>query len=327
MARRHTLSAVPVDTRHNPVIVVAGPTASGKSALALRVAEEVNGVVINADSMQVYRDLRVLTARPSVEDEARAPHKLYGIMAGDTLCSAGRWGELAAAAIHEARAQGQVPIVCGGSGLYLRALMEGLSPIPAIDPALRASLRAQLEGMGNPAFHDLLARVDPQAAAILPPGDTQRMLRAMEVHQATGRSIYGWQRQPTIRPIEAEFLVFVLDPPRDHLYTACDWRFARMVEHGAIEEVKGLLRLKLPADAPVMKALGVAELSAFLRDEISLNEAITTASLATRHFAKRQTTWCRGQIVADMVLSAQYSESLDRKIFPIIRRFLLTDAS
>lgn len=313
--------------RRNPVIVVAGPTASGKSALALDLAEAVEGVVINADSMQVYSDLHLLTARPSASDMARVPHSLYGMLPGHELCSAGRWSDMAAAEITACRTAGRVPIVCGGSGLYLRALMQGLSPIPAIDPVVRMAVRSQMIEIGNEAFHAELAARDPHAARVLHVGDTQRLIRAMEVFQATGRSFYEWQEAPTTRPVEADFLVLVLDPPRDELYARCDARFDQIMQYGGLAEVKSLLRRGLPPNAPIMKALGVAELKAHLYDKVPLEQAVADAKQMTRNFAKRQVTWCRGQISADHVIAAQYSESLKGEIFPIVRRFLLTGVS
>lgn len=310
-----------------PLLVVAGPTASGKSALALDIARDVNGVVINADSMQVYRDLRVITARPSPEEEALVPHRLYGVLAGAEVCSAGRWAEMAAAAVRAAWDAGQVPILCGGTGLYIHALTVGLSPIPPVPDAVRAQARADMAARGNAAFHARLAAADPVMGGRLNIGDTQRTLRAWEVLQATGRSLAAWQEEPPVRLIEAAPFTLLLEPPRDILYARCDGRFRLMMAAGAVEEVRALDALGLPAAAPVMKALGVPELRRFLHGACPLESAVAKAQQTTRNFAKRQGTWFRGQLRADMTLQTQYSESLRGEIFSKVRHFLLTGAT
>lgn len=307
-----------------PLLVVAGPTASGKSALALDLARAVGGVVINADSMQVYRELRVVTARPSPEEEALAPHRLYGVLSGAEVCSAGRWAEMAAAAVRAAWEAGQVPILCGGTGLYIHALTVGLSPIPPVPEDIRAQARADMETLGNATFHARLAAADPAMGARLNVGDTQRTIRAWEVLQATGRSLADWQRDPPVKLIEARPFSLLLEPPRDVLYGRCDARFRLMMEAGALDEVRALDALGLPEDAPVMKALGVPDLRRFLHGACSLAAAVSKAQQTTRNFAKRQGTWFRGQLRADETLTAQYSESLRDEIFAKVRHFLLT---
>ncbi|MFA7429954.1 MAG: tRNA (adenosine(37)-N6)-dimethylallyltransferase MiaA [Rhodospirillaceae bacterium] len=306
------------------IITVAGPTASGKSALALDLARAFDGVVINADSMQVYRELRVITARPSVEEEGQAPHRLYGVLPGAEVCSAGRWAEMAAAEVRAAWAAGKVPILCGGTGLYIHALTVGLSPVPAIPGDVRARARADMVELGNPAFHARLAAADPVMGARLDVGDTQRTIRAWEVLQATGRSLATWQAEPPVPMIEASSFTLLIEPPRDILYARCNARFAMMMEGGALDEVRGLDALGLPPAAPVMKALGVPELRGFLHGEATLEAAVTKAQQTTRNFAKRQGTWFKGQLRADETLRAQYSESLREEIFAKVRRFLLT---
>jgi tRNA dimethylallyltransferase len=306
------------------VIVVGGPTASGKSALALDLAEEFGGTVINADSMQIYRELSVLTARPTGADEARAPHRLYGALPDSERCSAARWQAMALEEIRTARASGRVPIVVGGTGLYLRALMEGLADIPPVPAAIRASIRDLQADIGSPGLHALLTERDPETAARLKPGDTQRLLRAVEVLEATGRSITAWQSDPVAGPPAGlRFLPVVVDPPRETLYAACDGRFDKMIELGALDEVRGLMALDLPADLPVMKALGVPELSSYLRSEIGLSEAAASARQSTRRYAKRQGTWFRHQLAPAHgchVIYAQYSESLKPAVCNIIRK-------
>jgi tRNA dimethylallyltransferase len=313
----------------HPVLVVAGPTASGKSGLALAAAEEFGGTVINADSMQVYRELRVLTARPSDADEARVPHRLYGILAAAERCSAGRWATLAADAIAEAHGQGRLPIVVGGTGFYVKALISGLSAIPEVAADMRAEAMALYARLGAEAFQAELSRVDPVSAARLRVSDTQRLTRAYEVWLATGRALSDWQGEPAIPPVPgAAFFTIVLDPPRAALNAACDARFEVMLAAGALDEVRALVTqvrdLGLDPGLPALKALGVADLMRHLAGEQSLAAATAAAKLATRRFAKRQSTWFRTQIDPNERLFEQFSESLNAKIFPKIRDFILT---
>ncbi len=314
----------------DPLLLIAGPTASGKSGLAVAVAEAFGGVVINADSMQVYRDLRILTARPSPADEARVPHALYGVLDGREGCSVARWLDLARTAIAGARAAGRLPILVGGTGLYLKALTQGLSPVPDIPPAIRSAARALLAEIGNEAFHVRLGRRDPVMASRLSPGNTHRLLRAWEVLEATGRSLAEWQAlsewqaHPHSGGCGARALTLALLPPREGLRAACDRRFLSMVEAGALAEVAALAERDLDPSLPVLKALGVPELRRHLSGEMSLDAAITLAQTATRRYAKRQVTWIRHQLSGAHIVPAQYSESLNAEIFPIIHRFLLT---
>lgn len=308
----------------SPAIVVAGPTASGKSALALAVAREFGGVVVNADSMQVYDVLRVLTARPSVEEEARAPHRLYGVLSPDVACSAALWRDMAAAEMQAAWAAGRLPVLCGGTGLYIRTLQQGLSPIPEIPADVRAAARALFADLGNAGFHRRLAERDPLTASRLDPGNSQRLVRAWEVLEATGRPLAEWQAEPPVGAMPARWLTFALLPPRDALYARCDARFRLMVEQGALDEVRALMALGLDPALPAMKALGVPELMAHLRGETGLDEAVAAAQQATRNYAKRQVTWFRHQLISPHALREQFSESLPSQIFPIIRQFLLT---
>ncbi len=311
------------DSYSAPAVIVAGPTASGKSALAMALAVEFDGVVINADSMQIYRELRVLTARPSAEDEGRVPHRLYGVLPVGDACSAARWRDLALGELEAARGCGKLPIFCGGTGLYLRALMRGLSPIPDIPVDVRDAVRARLERDGAAAMHDALTRVDPDIAARLAPGDSQRIARAWEVFEATGQALSKWQAMPESGPPPyTRFATIVLRPPRAALYAACDTRMRRMAEGSALAEIAGLPEID-PA-LPAMKALGIAGFQRHLAGEIALEEAILAAQQATRRYAKRQTTWFRNQIIADLDINTQYSESLLTKIFSFIRQNLLT---
>ncbi|MFO7483957.1 tRNA (adenosine(37)-N6)-dimethylallyltransferase MiaA [Oceanibaculum nanhaiense] len=312
-----------------PVIVVAGPTASGKSALAVEIAEAFRGVVINADSMQIYADLRVLTARPSEAEERCVPHRLYGVLDGDEKCSAGRWREMALAEISRAHAAGLLPVLCGGTGLYLQTLMRGIAPVPAVPASFRAAATALHAQLGGPGFHARLAERDPVMAARLHPGNTQRLIRAWEVMEATGRSLADWQAAPrTGAATGLDFLSFTLLPARDALYAACDGRLMQMVEAGALEEVRALLARGLDPALPVMKALGVRELAAHIEGELPLEDAIDRAQRETRRYAKRQMTWFRHQMADAMRIEtgygAKYSTSPRDEIFSKIRQSGLT---
>ena len=313
-----------------PVVIVAGPTASGKSGLALALAERLPGSVINADSMQVYKELAVLTARPDAAALARAPHLLYGVLPAAEACSAALWRDKALAAIAEAQAAGRVPIVTGGTGLYINALIHGLAAIPEIPDAIRRAARVRLEVLGPVAFHGELASRDPVMGAWLRASDGQRLLRAWEVLEATGRSLADWQADPTDPGHDLRFLIVLIMPPRAALHEAVDARLWRMIGAGALAEVKALMALKLDPSLPVMKALGVPELAAHIVGETTLAEAVAAAQASTRRYVKRQATWFRHQLEpgkgdALTALDAQYSDSMTAEIFPKIRQFMLTD--
>lgn len=303
------------------VVLVAGPTASGKSALALDLAERFGGVVINADAMQVYGEMRVLTARPSLADEARVPHRLYGFLPVTEICSAGRWRALAVEAAHAVHAAGGLPIIVGGTGLYLKALTEGLSPVPPIPAATRTSARARLETLGAEAFHAALALRDPVMAARLRPSDRQRLARAMEVIEATGVSLADWQGRASAKE-GFRFFTLLLAPPRGALNAACDARFRKMVEAGALDEARAM-RVLDPV-LPATRAVGLRELIRHLDGEIALEEAVSLAQVATRQYAKRQMTWFRNQLHDPTVLGEQYSESARQEIFSKIEHWQLT---
>lgn len=307
-----------------PAVVICGPTASGKSGLALAVARELGGVVINADSMQVYDALPLLTARPAAADLEAAPHRLYGVLPPTETCSAARWRDMAAAEMEAARAAGRLPILCGGTGLYLKTLMEGLSPIPDIPEEIRAAARARLAEMGNAAFHAELAARDPVMAARLDPGNSQRLARAWEVIEATGRSLAAWQAEPLEGAVPARWFTIVLDPGRPDLYARCDARFRAMMAAGALDEVREFEALGLAPGLPIQKALGRRELAAHLAGEMEPQAAVAAAIQATRNYAKRQGTWFRHQISAQETVAEQLSESLIATIFMKIRQALLT---
>lgn len=278
-------------------VAIAGPTASGKSGLALILAERHGGVVINADSMQIYSDLRVLTARPSPADEARAPHRLYGIADGASAFSAAAWALQAKREIDAARAQGRLPILVGGTGLYFRSLFSGLSDIPTVPEEIRAHWRARAVLEGPATLHAELARRDPATAARLRPSDPQRLVRALEVLDATGRSLSDFHADAATPPESSRgWKRLVLGPERSALAERIAGRFRAMVAEGAIEEVRALIDRRLAPSLPVMKAIGVAELGGVLGGAHDMDTAIALAVAATRRYAKRQTTWFRTQM-------------------------------
>jgi len=309
-------------------LIVAGPTCSGKSALALALAERLGGVVINADSMQVYRELRIVTARPTPEEEARAPHALYGVRPAGEAGNAAWWRAAALAAMAEARAAGHLPILCGGTGMYFSALVDGIAEIPECGEAARAEARWLLAEQGPVALHASLAKVDPATAARLRPSDSQRVARAWEVWRATGRGLVSWQGEKG-EPAPWRFSAILLDPPREVLRTAIAGRFTAMLAGGALEEVRALLALGLDPALPAMRAHGVPELAAHLRGEIALVEAARRAELATGQYTKRQATWFRHRRMADPARThtiharigglEQFSESEKAEIFRFIR--------
>ncbi len=309
-----------------PVLIIAGPTASGKSALAAALAEEIDGTVVNADSLQTYRDLSILTARPDAAALARAPHRLYGYLDAAERGSAALWRALAMDAIAGATRAGRLPIVVGGAGLYLRALQHGLAPIPPIPQEVRQEALALHRALGGAGFRERLAGLDPAGAERLFAGDRQRLVRAYEVVRATGTPIAAWRRQPD-RASPYRFATILLAPPRDRLYAACDSRFAAMIAAGGLDEAARLAARGLDPELPAMKALGLPELLRHLRGETPLGEAVASAQRATRRYAKRQTTWFRHQCRPDITFAEQLSERLLRCSRQFIDRFLLTPAA
>jgi tRNA dimethylallyltransferase len=307
-----------------PALIVTGPTCSGKSALALALAERLGGTVINADSMQVYRELRILTARPTAADEARAPHALYGIRPAAEPGSVAWWRAAALAAM----AHATLPILCGGTGLYLAALVGGLADLPDPGPAARAEARRLLAELGAPALHARLAAVDRATAARLAPHDRQRIARAWEVWRGTGRGLADWlDAGAAVSPAGWRFKTVLLDPPRADLRAAIARRFGAMLAAGALQEVQALLALGLDPRLPAMRAHGVPELSACLRSEIPLEEAERRAVLATGQYVKRQATWLRHHrlggdrrtIVTGFSESAQFSQEIITDLLSFVR--------
>ncbi|MDB5652119.1 MAG: tRNA ((37)-N6)-dimethylallyltransferase MiaA [Hyphomicrobiales bacterium] len=278
-------------------LLIAGPTASGKSALAIRLAQELGGLVVNADSMQVYRDLRIITARPTLEEEAMVPHRLFGHVDGAVNYSVGKWVEDAKRQVAEITASGRLPIFAGGTGMYFKALLRGLSEIPAVPDTVRAEVRASAEGASPGELHARLATSDPLTAARLRPTDPQRILRALEVFAATGQPLASFHESrsaPILDP--ARCLAFFLAPERALVTDRIDRRFETMMEHGALDEVERLAARGLDPALPVMRAHGVPGLIAYLRGEETLAEAIARGQRDTRAYAKRQFTFIRHQL-------------------------------
>lgn len=281
------------------VILIAGPTASGKSALAMRLAEERGAVVVNADSMQVYKELRILTARPSEEEEARVPHRLYGHRSAVEAYSVADWLRDVAPLIAAARADGPPLVIVGGTGLYFKALLEGLAPVPDIPAHIRDYWRTRGRSEAAEALHAELSRRDPAMAERLRPSDPQRIIRALEVVEATGRSLGEWQEvagEALLRGEEAEKIY--LSPPRAALYARCNARLEGMVEAGALDEVRHLMTLGVPSDRPAARAHGVPHFMAHLRGQLNLEAAMDLAKADTRHYAKRQFTWARRNMMS-----------------------------
>ena len=301
-----------------PILVISGPTASGKSQLALALAERLVGEIINADSMQVYRELSILTGRPSPEDEARVPHHLYGIQSVSDVSSVGMWLKAAATVIEKVRNRNHLPIVCGGTGLYLKVLFEGLAPVPEVPTDLVARARELYNIDGAAAFHARLREIDPIAADRLPPTDRQRLIRAYTVRQATGRTLDDWKSMQTRgSPVKGPFYIVNLKPPREDLYDRINRRLIRMIELGALSEVRHL-DPSLGADIPALKALGVAEFRSHIDGQCCLEEAIERSQKGTRNFAKRQATWFRNNLTANLLFEGFGECAKDI----VIRKFL-----
>jgi tRNA dimethylallyltransferase len=318
---------------NDDVLVVTGPTASGKSALALALAERLCGTIINMDAMQCYRDLRVLTARPTPGEEARVPHALYGVRDGADPASAGWWRGAALAAIGDARAAGRLPILCGGTGLYLRTLTGNLADLPAIPDWARAEARAMV-ARGAAGAHAWLAERDAATAGKLRPSDPQRIARAIEILLATGEGLAAWHARNALPPAVLRFSAIVVDPPPAALRVAIAARFHAMLDAGALEEVRALLARNLDAALPIMRAHGVPELAAHLKGQMTLEAAAARAILLTGQYTKRQRTWWRHHaaappnrthnIHARIAGMEQFPESESRRIFAFLDECGLT---
>lgn len=298
----------------NNAIIITGPTASGKSSLAIEIAKQMNGVIINADSMQIYKELSIITARPSKKDEKKVTHALYGVISGFEECDAAKWSLLTADEMSKAWSNGQIPIITGGTGMYIKSLIDGMSPIPDIDESVRSDTRNLVQEIGASGLYDMLRQQDEETAIKLKPNDTQRITRAWEVLQSTGKPMSYWRKQPNIPIIEANYFTIVFTPDREILYNRCNARFEKMLkEDGAIDEVKKLMSLDIPKTNTIMKAIGVPEVINYIKGNITIDEAIEKASRATRNYAKRQLTWLRNQVNADITVT-DTTPTLDYKI-------------
>lgn len=295
-------------------LFIAGPTASGKSAFALKAANIYDGVIINADSMQVYRDLQVLTACPDEAEQALAPHRLYGFLDGTETCSAAFWAARAMDEVEKTWTSGRLPILVGGTGMYFKVLLDGIAKVPDIPEQIRRNVRNECAEHGSETLHQELQQYDSATAKRLAPGDSQRISRAIEVFRATGVPLSEWQKQTNPGPMHkfdqaGAVEKYILAPEREELYARCNLRFDKMVEEGGIEEVERLLKRNLSSELPIMRALGVPSLAEYLQGSVSLEEACEDAKMQTRRFAKRQLTWFRNQFRTWKRLNAQYSES------------------
>ena len=283
-------------------VIICGPTGSGKSSLALNLAEKFKGVIINADSVQIYREIKVLSGRPTSDDYRQAPHRLYGVMSILKPCTLGIWRKMALETIKACDLSGHLPIICGGTGLYIKFLLNELSPIPDIPPSIKLEAREKLEKLGNENFRELLLKNDPVSAYQIKLGDTNRLLRAWEVFTATTKPLSYWHEQSRETGSKDKFFKVCLMPKREVLYSKCDKRFLDFVELGAIEEAEALNFITASPELPASKTLGLLELIKYTKGELELNEAIEQAQRTTRRYAKRQLTWFRHQFDEDFLI-------------------------
>ena len=306
---------------HPAIIIICGPTASGKSHLSQQIGAALGATIINADSMQIYKELRILSARPSEEEEALLPHRLYGHVSLGEHYSAGRWISEVSDEIRNSIAAGRPPVLVGGTGLYIKALMEGMADIPSVAPEIRDAVGIQHQELGAEAFHARLMQVDAEIAARLTPGDSQRMKRAMEVWQETGKPLSYWQKMPKIAPFPtARFMLLMPDIPRELLYQRCDERLDAMLVEGVMAEVNAIDKKEFSPEMTGMKAVGLPEFLAYARKEMTLEEALKKAKQMTRNYAKRQLTWFRNQlpsvqpVPADFATNKTYLADLQEKL-------------
>ena len=300
-------------------IMIAGPTASGKSQLALELAAAVDGEIINADSMQLYADLLVLTARPTAADLAAAPHHLYGILDAAHRASVAAWLDLTAAAKADIESRAKMPIIIGGTGMYLQAAINGIAPVPDVPAAIHQSCVAWYDEIGGAAFRQELARLDPVIAGRLADGDRQRLIRAMGVAKASDTPLSRWQAAPHQGALPGVAVTIAKLPSRDVLYQRIDSRFDQMIAAGAVDEVRDLAKRHLDPGLPLMKALGVKPLMAVVSGDMTLDEAAYLTKRDSRHYAKRQMTWLRNNFHPNFIINKQLSESILQNIFSFIR--------
>ena len=296
-------------------IMVAGPTASGKSALAIDLARSFDGVVINADSMQIYQDLKIVTACPDADEQAQAPHRLYNHLDGSEACSVGRWLELVTKEVAEVRAAGKLPILCGGTALYLNAAQCGMSEIPDVPEAVHEAVIAEHQAQGGAAMLGVLAQCDPVLAGRLTAGDSQRITRAIEVYRHTGRPLSAWQNDPPKGHLSGKAFNFFIAPDRAHLYERINYRFAKMWDTGALEEVEALCQRRLDPKLPIMKAVGVPQIADYLASKCDKQSAIEEAQKQSRRYAKRQFTFFRNNFITNYLIEETYSERKNSEFF------------
>ena len=303
-----------------PLIIIAGPTAGGKSALAMKFAERLNIEIVNADSMQIYKDLPILTAMPSAMEQHQVPHHGYGILDGAERCSMGRWLALTKDFVASIRARGNIPVLVGGTGLYIKSALEGIAPIPDIAPEYRQEATSLWQKLGGQAFRQLLEKYDALLAARLEDGDKQRLIRGMEVVLATGMPLSTWQEKPKKGKILGTHIKIAIMPPRTKLYDVINNRYSRMLAEGGIEEARRFAERNLPSDLPLMKAVGLPPLLRYFTGEIDRDKAIELACRDSRRYAKRQLTWFKhqfqGNLYKDSLLDEKYLECFLLKIFP-----------
>lgn len=302
-----------------PYIMIAGPTASGKSQLAIDLARRFGGAVINADSMQLYADLTIVTARPELQEMQGIPHHLFGIFDAACKASVFEWLDLAGTAIANVRSAGQIPIIVGGTGLYLQAGLRGIAPVPDVPADVHQHCIDLYMELGGATFRDALAGYDADIAARLVDGDSQRLIRSMGVAIATGRPLSWWQQQPHKGALLGSAVTIAMTPPRLELYDRINKRFDHMLMHGGIDEVAQLVARQLDPGLPLMKALGVAPIAAFLKGDITKDDAAFIAKRDSRRYAKRQMTWIRNNFNAQIIVEKKYCKSLYEKIFSLIR--------
>ncbi len=302
---------LPKDTTSCQIVIITGPTASGKSNLALKVAQKYKGEIINADSIQLYADLPTLTARPTSEETGLVPHHLYGILGPEEYTSAMAWRSWAQAAIKNVQSNNHIPIICGGTGLYIKALLKGLSPVPTVSDDIKQDMHQWVTLVGAPAAHEYLTTCDPLMGQTIRPSDTQRITRALAVLKATGQSLAYWQSLPPTEPgCEDQSILCILEASKPWIYERCDRRFDLMVQSGIREEVTDIVNKNIPLSAPIFRACGSGEVAAALRGEIEWADAIEKAKRETRRLAKRQIVWNTTQYTNGMRFSAENSKDL-----------------
>jgi tRNA dimethylallyltransferase len=309
------------DKQENRCIVICGPTASGKSALAMKLANELNGEIINADSMQVYNELKILTSRPSTNDTENIPHNLFGIRKMVEPFSLNIWIKLAKQSISQIIDRGRIPIACGGTGMYIHYLSKRLSKIPEIPNTVRLQAREKLKVLGNENFSKELIKLDPLLGNKIPIGDSQRLTRAWEVMKATGQSLATWNMEPD-QPTGLSLYHVLLIPDREILYRICDQRFLGFMDQGAVAEAETIKNMNLDPSLPAMKALGLSQIIKYLDGEMYLDDAIKHAQQKTRNYAKRQMTWFRNQLKPNFSYTKPYDGSIDQGLMIEVSKFL-----